>query len=449
MGFNSLGNRKPIEMASKSNHSEIIMNKYVQEFIDICEKVDIDIDLIEYPDGNKVDLDKIKDIKHIIAIDGGYSETYIQNGFPSSSIAFFNFGALLFDTKDLESIENAEIINPEDIKKLKEISKIPLVIPSKSIYLKGCYDFSHGVRKTIFDFFDKKREYSIENESFLEVLQWLLFELWNKDVMSDGVPLSFCPYGCDDVKVVFSKPSDKIIKCPKCAKDIYLTDYFRFHELINEPNGASGIFGYLSSLIEQILMVQIIKYFYTNNSQKLSEILFIKDGPLAFFGQTFRLYLPMRKLIRHLFTAGEDGKSIINVVGIEKSGAFVEHAFHIKNKLKKNQYYILSTDYISKYIAPSSQDPYGANQYYGWKVIYKTNHDDILVLSIPVYDYVSNPDKDNFSNIEQVLSAISKLRCNMYENSLVPIALINSLVSISEFPSSKILEKFTKKNISY
>ncbi|MCT4605737.1 MAG: DNA double-strand break repair nuclease NurA [Marinisporobacter sp.] len=447
MSFNSMRNRKPFERASMVNHSQLIQNKHVQAFINECIIPESDLDKIEYPVGHAVNLDEIDKIKHIISIDGGYSETYINKGFPSTAIAFFNLGVLLFEREALENIERSVIINPEDLKKLKEIDKIPLAIPARNVLMKGCQDFSHGVRKVIYQFFNSKASSAFPDKTLIEALRWLMFRGW-----SDGekvVPLDFCPYeDCKSKKTEFYRHGPNVVTCKSCGREIYLTDYFRFHEIINEPNGASGIFGYLTSLIEQILLVQIIKYFYENNKQCLSKMLFIKDGPLAFFGQTFRLHKPMRELIAQLFKAGENKESIINIVGLEKSGPFVEHAFYIQEKLKENHFYILNDEYIRKYIvSQTSQNVYGHNTYYGWKVIYKTEEKDVLVISIPVEKYIGDPKPENFSNIEAVLSVLSKMRCNMYENSVVPIALINKLVSISEFPSSKILENYIKKNI--
>lgn len=448
MGFNSIRGRKPFEMASKINHSQIIQDKHVQSFLEKCTMPETELSKIEYPIGNPVDLSKIKNIEHIIAIDGGYSETYINNGFPSTSIAFFNFGVLLFSLENLESIEKSIIINPEELRKLKEMDKIPLAIPAKNILVDGCESFTHGVRKAVYNFFNSADSGSFKNEKLIDALKWLMFKRW-KDEPEDTVKVDFCPYdNCNSEETIFDFQGDGTVICSKCHREIYLTDYFRFHEIINEPNGASGIFGYLTSLIEQILIVQIIKYFYENNRQCLKKIMFIKDGPLAFFGQTFRLYTPMRELMESLFNAGENGESIINLVGIEKSGPFVEHAFFIQEKLHKNHFYILNDDYIRKYIVcQESNSIYGHNTYYGWKVIYKTEEGDILVVTIPVDEYRGNPSKSNFSNIEEVLGVLSKMRCNMYENSIIPITLINKLVSISEFPSSKILERFIKYNI--
>ena len=43
-----------------------------------------------------------------------------------------------------------------------------------------------------------------------------------------------------------------------------------------------------------------------------------------------------------------------------------------------------------------------------------------------------------------ILTNVAKLRCDMYDNGLLPIALANKLISLADHPSSKILEKFAK-----
>ncbi|MBK8042885.1 MAG: hypothetical protein IPK21_09575 [Haliscomenobacter sp.] len=53
----------------------------------------------------------------------------------------------------------------------------------------------------------------------------------------------------------------------------------------------------------------------------MKSILFIKDGPLGFFGQTANMHKPMRDLCNFL-----EEHYPLHLVGLEKSGAFAEHA---------------------------------------------------------------------------------------------------------------------------
>ena len=134
----------------------------------------------------------------------------------------------------------------------------------------------------------------------------------------------------------------------------------RIYERIDEELGAAGIVSYLLTSLEQLVIVHLIKSVWLLKPQLLREILFVKDGPLAFFGVTAPLHKPMRALMEFLGTQ-DGGKPIINMVGLEKSGPFVEHAMLIEPLLKPGDCLLLRNDYIYRYVQPG--DP--AEQSFG------------------------------------------------------------------------------------
>jgi hypothetical protein len=231
----------------------------------------------------------------------------------------------------------------------------------------------------------------------------------------------------------------------------------RLDERIDEAQGASGITSYVMTTLEQIALVHVIKAVWDMQPQMLREILFIKDGPLAFFGQTAPLCAPMRELATYLHHQPDRGASdgntisLLNAVGLEKSGAFVDHAMLIEDQLKPGKALFLSNDYIYRYVIPgdpSSPDPYGSNTYWGAKLIFKAHDGNVYVATLPTGPFTPTPEIQDFPNLEEILSVVDRLRCSMYDNALVPIALANKLVSLSDFPSSRILETFARQAIS-
>lgn len=139
--------------------------------------------------------------------------------------------------------------------------------------------------------------------------------------------------------------------------------------------------------------------------------------------------------------------NIINLVGVEKSGAFVEHADAIQDQIPPGHALILNNDYIYQYITPGEGDknePFGKTSYYGAKVIFKAHDGNMYVLTLPCHESLLNPQPNDLSNFNLVLHNIAKLKCHMYENALVPVALVNKLVSLSDHPSRKILSAFAK-----
>lgn len=142
----------------------------------------------------------------------------------------------------------------------------------------------------------------------------------------------------------------------------------------------------------------------------------------------------------------------VNLVGLEKSGIFVEHAKEIEDLLNEGSILLLSNKYIYGNILPyrGGNQEYAATSYYGGKIIYKTNMGKMYVATVPIasVDVLKNPNIKDYMNLLVVLRNLEKLRCDMYDNALFPVALVNKLVSLSSHPSSNILERFSKERLS-
>src|SRR5258708_25408050 len=76
-------------------------------------------------------------LRHVIAIDGGYTEVSVRQEFPSSTLMFFTFGPLLFALQDLRELDFQPFIAPEDMAKLKRIQRYSLALPTKNLSLRG------------------------------------------------------------------------------------------------------------------------------------------------------------------------------------------------------------------------------------------------------------------------------------------------------------------------
>jgi len=443
MGYSE--GKRPFEVASKSNHIYIIKDKTVQDFLYNHElprdSEEIETSAEYYSD---IDFDAPDLIKWIVAVDGGYTTVPVKSKFPSSTLTFFQFGANALSIDDLNSLKEEPYISPYNISKLKELHRRKLVIPTKNIGLKRedgtRATLTYSVRKALYDFF--------KNENLLETLNWFLFELYNSSKSINEYELASHPDNHEVKKIIIKKNELTKDYCFN-HKDglLFLTDVFRLHEVIDDDFGAGGVLGYLTNLVEHFILIDYIKNVYQRRKSALNEVIFIKDGPLGFFGQTANMHKPMRSLLSYL-------NRVENafVVGVEKSGPFVEHAMEIQNKLKPGQVYLFSNSYIYKYIKPgdiNTTEPYGKTSYYGSKMIFKSRDEKIYLITLPTEnaEVVLNPSKKDFKNIDTILKYIEKLRSDMYDNSLLPIALANKLVSLSDHPSSMILEKFAKSII--
>src|SRR4051794_4098456 len=105
MAYRSKTGRRPDEHAGRASHQYIINDPEVQQFLANCA--------MPAPPGElntagleMVDAPKLADnpIRHVIAIDGGYTEVVVRENYPSTLITFFQFGALFFSVQDLEDL---------------------------------------------------------------------------------------------------------------------------------------------------------------------------------------------------------------------------------------------------------------------------------------------------------------------------------------------------------
>ena len=453
MGYSSSKN-KPFEWASKAQHTHIINDTLVQDLLKRCKlpstqadaAADIKNALIPLLSTNETS------IKTIVAIDGGYASTTVKKSFPSSEISFFQFGALIFNVYDLNALDDKPFIHPEDMEKFRQLGRYKLALPSKGISLDG-KDIIDTVRYSIIEFFNHT------DLNLIKTLKWFLFHDY------DTNPLNTISFGTLPNQERLTKQFP--IKIAKNELDEYgffmvddhqfnLIDIFRLHEAIDIEQGAGGILGYLTNLIEHILIIHFIRELYISKPQKISSFLFIKDGPLGFFGQTANLHKDMRNLCSFFIKNYN-----LKLVGLEKSGAFVEHAGEISKgddaPLEKGNIFLLSNNYIYKHILPGPSNIeqlnklpiYAHTSYYSGKLIFRSSSGRVWVITIPIHDseIIRAPEQKHYPNLHTILNCLEKLKCDMYDNAIVPIALVNRLVSLANHPSSKILEKFASQSI--
>lgn len=456
-----------MERASKISHSNIIASQEVKDLLAACtiprpaDTQTVQELLVRVP------LPANQSIKYVIAVDGSFREALVRDEFPSATVTFFAFGPLIFKLDDLRQLDRETFIAPEDLAKLKKIQRFQLALPTRNISRSGL-GLQDSIRLTLHEFLARRLQ---GDKSLYDTLRWLLFRRWTNTPDACRI-LRHCPNenvnGCKREEIALTPDTPYRSECTTCGGPIYLADILRLHELVDDEQGASRITSYLLSALETLALVHVIHALWEMKPLLLREFLFIKDGPLALFGQVFTLADPLRDLANFLASYRDPADQsrvlpLLNVVGLEKSGSFVEHAVHIEKSLDKalseaqsggnfaGVVLPLSNEYIYKYVVPG--DPggtitYGQNTYWGGKMIFKAKDGSTYVATVPTLGgHKSAPRFEDYINLSNVLAAVSELRCSMYDNALIPVALANRLVSLSEVPSSRILENFARGSI--
>ena len=190
--------------------------------------------------------------------------------------------------------------------------------------------------------------------------------------------------------------------------------------------------------------------------------MFIKDGSLALYSRLddFNKYV-VRPFIQNLYKDSVKGKrSFVNIVGLEKSGMFIEHLSNMEDKIEKNTLVLPNLKYIKKYITGDTSSVFGENTYFGIKMMYKLDNSLSFVVDFPLpcidknnecvdyKKYIVEPNIEDFLNIKTMIKILCELRCDMYNRAFIPVTLINKLVSLSDIPSNKMLTLFTRENLN-
>ena len=372
----------------------------------------------------------------------------LVSGFPGAMVTFFQFGALHFSLDALFNIAKSRHPNPEDMQRLKAIERIKFVLPTFNTKRKDCASLGDSVRVTLQEFLNN--ETLGEETELLDTLAWFIFRKYKAGTTPENerrYHLNSLPGVGTGLCVDLSEAgmtADYKFKPNDLYPEILLVDVFRLHEVIEAKNDANGICGYVAGVVEHLILLHIIRSMMRFQGC-LNRALLLLDRPTGFFGNTSRLVEPMLDLVNWLFE-----KEGIFLAGLEKSGAFVNHAHLIKDIMPPSSFIILDNDYIYRHISPlqeNSHRPYASTSYYGHKIIFKTRHHNMYVVSIPVSKLQISPTVNDIPNLYEILTHIEQLKCDMYENALLPITLANRLVSLSNIPSSKILAKFARSSV--
>lgn len=439
-----------MEAASKTAHAFIVRNDTISAFIDRCttrvKPGDISFQghqLLPFVPLEEKD----NPIVNFITIDGGYQEVVTEPKYPSTALAFFQLGALYFQRKDLENLEQQPFIDPDDMARLRQMQRFQFALPLRNYILKSESSITNSVRRSLQEFLVSQPDG--DKTKLLDTLRWFLFREYLPAAEQKQV---FDELSCPHCRRPGIELDRRKLQAPNytsqcthdsCKGEILLVDVLRLHEAIDDELGAGGIMGYVTSAVEQLLLIHFIHLFLTVKPDTLHETFFIRDGPLAFFGTTARLHAAMLDLISFL-----QRKYQIYLVGLEKSGPFVEHAADISHLMEPSQFLLLDNDYIYKYITPGNATevdrPYASTSYYGQKLIFKASDESVYVATVPVPALAAFPKAVNIPGLGVVLTNVAKLRCNLYDNAIVPVALANKLVSLSNRPSVRILADFAR-----
>ncbi|MDO3067643.1 hypothetical protein [Mycobacteroides abscessus] len=392
--------------------------------------------------------------KFAFAFDGSDVEIPAREEYPSVTVGYLKVGGALVDLDKFFHSYDQGLVDPRKLRQAMDARSIVSVLPGSMVTRPGLT----GVQtwRTELDQMFQENGF-IESDRTYSLHHALLTMHGGPGTPAPSITLGKCP-ACDAVKIIVSPDGSK---CPACSIELYLTDVLRTHDEFAETGSNMVPFSRVMGAAERLLSLGYLDWLYVNAPVALSTTLFIQDGPLALHGTTAPLKRDWLAYWGKLNASlQQKGFHPPLVVGVEKSGAFVEHANAIASHIPTKHVMGLDNHYIQTRIR--AKDPtkwYGQDEFYGRRFFYKTSTERMLVVTVPRVpggsphndskgvatppDWHANPDQ--YPTLRATLEALDRVQTRMYQNAVIPVALAHEAVALPLGTGSHVLTLMAKQ----
>lgn len=458
------------EVANKTSHFDIVKNPEVAEFIKSCDYIKVPSEsegkkmCENFKDIENVKSDKLPD--NIISIDGSFYEASISDELPSTKIGYVKIGNMLIKRKEYNKLGKNKFVDPFEVSKFQNNNlSMTFTFPSSNIVTKGTDSLKDSFRKELDKQLLKKR--TKEND-YKTSLRTTLFHL--AALRPDGrgtrntnkIQIYRCPNEECEGRNIELLDIEEQQYCPHCHKPIYPSDCLRLWEEVYEYQSNTSVLSRFMLIMEHMMPIHYIRVMKETNKESyaniLSKLSFIIDGPLAIFGTAAWLHACIMKYVYNINKELKDmGFDEILYLGVQKTGQIAEYIKLIDKYLDKNRIFLIDDDYRYKYISPNknlASKGFGRETYYGQDFIYKNDLGKILSFAVifPFYNKEGEFERQkleisNYTKINEVINLLNEFKCNLYENSIIPVALAHKYTAISFEPGGRVLDLLSKHYI--
>ncbi|MET7401188.1 DNA double-strand break repair nuclease NurA [Dactylosporangium sp. NPDC005572] len=387
----------------------------------------------------------------VIAIDGSTAEVDVVNGYPGAKVGYCTVASVLLNLKLVELLDQSRPIDPVKFRQTEEPSTIDAALPGSNVVTRDHISARDSFREALYEIFHDEIIDEDDQTRLLDTYEELL-------ALKPLTNPPACPYesvGCDRN---FPIPA-RLTSCP-CDKRraVYSTDALRVHERFRETGSNGEAFGEVMQVWERVLLLHLLRCFERRGwLAQLTRFAFMVDGPLALFGHPAWLSAAISSELKRINSRlrAETGRDLL-LLGIEKSGTFVEHFAMIDQTERPGELlfqprdYFMPTDkYIKRRVVYSaSEKRYGLDTYFGRKVFYKTTSGARIVFNTPflsdAQDTLESSDESLYSQLPVSCSLLDKMVSSRYQNAVSPIVSAHAYAAIPLSLGSKVLQQLAR-----
>jgi hypothetical protein len=426
----------------------IVQNERVQALVRRCVRPE-STSADERLDGS-LDLERRAWVpKLVVAIDGSHHLIPYRQGFPGAELGFFSLAGVVLDIELLRKLDQNRPANPQEFSRIQEVNSFEAAFPSANMVMDGEQDARSSFRRQLFEELQNASP-GTETESLLETYDVLLKHKPN--VRPQRCPfMSSC--ALEDGTFV---PRSGMYGC-SCGEErvVYSTDALRIHERFHNAGSNGAVFAEIMQVLEHLWLVSYLRAIEKNGWWAMFKtIAFVMDGPLAVFGQPAWISQAIKLELQRLNARAQqvNGEDIL-LLGIEKTGQFVEHFAQLDRKdngtpgrIEKGSHILLTDDYIKRNIIfNESRKLYGADTYYGRKLFYKTRSGGMIVAVSPFLttdcEDTRTAEPEQHPRLADTLDVLDCLVSSRYPNATIPLIAAHAEAAIPARMGRQVLEK--------
>jgi hypothetical protein len=459
----------PGELANKSSHSDIIRNPEIQAFLEGCEYLKPPSDeegkvmaafFVTPPPTDALALPE-----HVIAFDGSWYEASLDDHLPSTKVGYIKIGTVLIDMDKFKQLRDppTRLVDPFKVAELqRNNSALTFAAPSANMRLKNRTSVRDSFRAMIDEAligpntrFDANDHKTSLRTTLFHLAALRTGELGTGD--PERIRLHSCP-SCGKGHIELIDIPDPQY-CQYCKEEVFPSDALRIWEEVTEYQSNQATLNRFMLMAENLLPIHYMGYLRQYSLPSLAVTAFFHDGPLAVFGTSAWLHAAIMRYIHEVnHQLQSTGYSPMLVIGLQKTGQVIDHCSVIDRYIPTNRIFAIQDDYRYTYIIPGrdpSESGFGSETYYGQDFIFKTLSGRIFVFALP-FPFSSKSevgtdfskakvDLGNYPELPTALALIKHFELDLYENSVVPIALAHRYTAISLKPGGRVLDLLTKK----
>jgi len=389
----------------------------------------------------------------VVAIDGSNAEVPVRLGYPGARVGYCTIASVLLDLGMIDALDSSRPVDPVEFRKVEAPSCVDAALPGSNVVTRIHTSARDSFRAALYEVFADGYVDEQDEVPLLDTYERLL-SLKPRDRDQQ------CPYATShDCEYKWEGIPRGLSSCP-CPdrRPIYSTDALRIHEGFNDLGSNREALGEVMQVWERVLLIHLLRCFEKRGwLGKASRIAFFVDGPLAVFGHPAWLSAAIKSELMRINTLvrQETGSDLI-IIGVEKTGEFVEHFTEIDQTETPGEllfpprtYQLLLDSYIKERVKFSdSKKRYGVDTYFGRKVFYKTTGGARIVATIPflsdAQDTLDSADPSLYPTLPVIFALLDKLVSSRYPNALAPLVSANAHAAIPLQLGAKVLQQLAR-----